>query len=66
LTIKSERGWSKCSYPFRPSPSGSRRTESTQDHCSSVLPWRSVYNSCISHTMLGIGTCNALRTAWEL
>ena len=38
LTIKSERGWSKCSYLFRPSHSGSRRTESTQDHCSPCLP----------------------------
>ena len=32
----------------------------------SVLAWRSVYNSCVSHTMLGIGTCNSLWTAWKL
>jgi hypothetical protein len=38
LMIKSERGWSKCSYPFKPSHSGSRRTESTRDHCSLCFP----------------------------
>jgi hypothetical protein len=28
----------------------------------SLFPWRSVYDSCVSHTMLEIGTW----TAWKL
>jgi len=32
----------------------------------SMLAWRSVYNSCLLHTMIGIGTCNSLWTAWKL
>jgi hypothetical protein len=55
LMLKSESGSRKCSYPFRPSHSGFKRTESTRD-CSMCFPEKSLWPLRITYLARDLGS----------